>query len=78
MYLEERANTLKAEYGYIAGLHKEYPTTLQETYKQDAENAVKARYIADLLEKKKKEIEEFLFYHPEYADIFEGGENFEI
>lgn len=72
MFLEAKANTLKAEYEYVAGLHKENPTTLQETYKQDAENAVKARYIADMLEKKRREIEDFLFYHPEYS-IHLGG-----
>lgn len=76
MFLEERANTLKAELDFVEELHKKYPTTLSESYQKDAGYALKARKIADMLEKKKKEIEEFLFYHPEYKKI--GGENFEI
>ena len=76
MYLEERANILKAEYEYIAGLHKEYPTGLKESYMKGKEYSEKAFKVAELLEKKKTEIEEFLFYHPEYSKI--GGENFEI
>ena len=69
-YLNERAEILKAELEFAEELHRDNPTTLQETYKQDAENAVKARKIAEMLEQKKNEIDEFLFFHPEYTEVF--------
>lgn len=71
-YLNDRADTLKAEYEYIAGLHKENPTGLKESYMKGKEYSEKAFKVAELLEKKKKEIDEFLFFHPEYS-IHLGG-----
>ena len=76
-YLDQKAETLKSELVFLKSKHEDHPTTLQATYKQDVESSLEARKIADLLAKKELEINEFVFMHPEYADIFEGGDTVE-
>lgn len=70
-YLNERAEILKAELEFAEELHRKNPTTLSESYQKDAGYALKARKIAEMLDQKKKEIDSFLFFHPEFTGVFE-------
>lgn len=70
MFLEEKATVLKEELDFVEELHRKNPATLSESYKKGEGYALKARKIADMLELKKNEIDSFLFFHPEYTEVF--------
>lgn len=76
-YLDQKAEALKSELVFLKSMHEDHPTSLQATYKQDAERSLEARKIADLLAKKEQEINEFIFMHAEYTEVFEGGDTVE-
>lgn len=70
-YLNERAEILRAELEFAEELHKENPTGLKESYMKGKEYSEKAFKIAEMLDQKKKEIDSFLFFHPEFTGVFE-------